>query len=77
MWVAVPDRRAQSRRDASVGEPSWSTPVPWQGAQRRKLTLADFDRLNVNGSGISLGHPVGATGARILATLARAPPPSP
>jgi acetyl-CoA C-acetyltransferase len=36
-----------------------------------KLTPTDFDRLNVNGSGISLGHPVGATGARILATLAR------
>jgi len=31
----------------------------------------DFARLNVNGSGISLGHPVGATGARILATLLR------
>ena len=31
---------------------------------------ADHDRLNVNGSGISLGHPVGATGGRILATLA-------
>ena len=29
----------------------------------------DFERLNVNGSGISLGHPVGATGARIMATL--------
>ncbi|MDO5738568.1 MAG: acetyl-CoA C-acetyltransferase [Ornithinimicrobium sp.] len=29
-----------------------------------------WGRLNVNGSGISLGHPVGATGARILATLA-------
>lgn len=27
-------------------------------------------RVNSNGSGISLGHPVGATGARILATLA-------
>ena len=26
------------------------------------------DRLNPNGSGISLGHPIGATGARILAT---------
>ncbi len=26
-------------------------------------------RLNVNGSGISLGHPVGATGVRIMATL--------
>jgi acetyl-CoA C-acetyltransferase len=32
---------------------------------------ADFERLNVNGSGISLGHPVGATGGRILATLTR------
>jgi acetyl-CoA C-acetyltransferase len=31
----------------------------------------DFDRLNVNGSGISLGHAVGATGGRILATLLR------
>ncbi|MBV8733559.1 MAG: acetyl-CoA C-acetyltransferase [Solirubrobacterales bacterium] len=29
----------------------------------------DLERLNVNGSGISLGHPLGATGARILATL--------
>jgi acetyl-CoA C-acetyltransferase len=30
-----------------------------------------LERVNVNGSGISLGHPVGATGARILATLLR------
>jgi len=29
------------------------------------------ERLNPNGSGISLGHPVGATGARILATMLR------
>jgi acetyl-CoA C-acetyltransferase len=35
------------------------------------LTGADHERINVNGSGISLGHPVGATGARILATLVR------
>jgi acetyl-CoA C-acetyltransferase len=34
-----------------------------------KLDATD-DRINPNGSGISLGHPVGATGARILATLA-------
>ncbi|MDV3208001.1 MAG: acetyl-CoA C-acetyltransferase [Rhodococcus ruber] len=31
----------------------------------------DDTRLNPNGSGISLGHPVGATGGRILATLLR------
>lgn len=34
------------------------------------LQLADVeDRLNVNGSGISLGHPIGATGVRILTTM--------
>jgi acetyl-CoA C-acetyltransferase len=32
---------------------------------------AEDPRLNVHGSGISLGHPVGATGGRILATLLR------
>jgi acetyl-CoA C-acetyltransferase len=31
----------------------------------------DFQRTNVNGSGISLGHPVGATGTRILCTMLR------
>ena len=35
-----------------------------------RLGEDDWQRLNVNGSGISLGHPVGATGARILATMA-------
>jgi acetyl-CoA C-acetyltransferase len=36
----------------------------------REWDLPDgVERVNVNGSGISLGHPVGATGARILATL--------
>jgi acetyl-CoA C-acetyltransferase len=31
---------------------------------------ADRERTNVHGSGISLGHPVGATGARMLGALA-------
>jgi acetyl-CoA C-acetyltransferase len=35
------------------------------------FTPEDYDRLNVNGSGISLGHPVGATGVRILTNLLR------
>lgn len=35
------------------------------------FTDADHERTNVRGSGISLGHPVGATGGRMLATLAR------
>ncbi len=36
-----------------------------------KFTQPDLERTNVHGSGISLGHPVGATGGRMLATLAR------
>jgi acetyl-CoA C-acetyltransferase len=29
----------------------------------------DPEKLNVNGGGISLGHPIAATGARILASM--------
>ena len=35
----------------------------------KDLGWEDHDRLNVNGSGISLGHPIGATGVRIMTTL--------
>jgi acetyl-CoA C-acetyltransferase len=35
------------------------------------FTEADLERVNVNGSGISLGHPIGATGGRIMANLLR------
>jgi len=40
-------------------------------ACERKLNL-NRDITNVNGSGIALGHPVGATGARIIVTLLHA-----
>jgi acetyl-CoA C-acetyltransferase len=35
-------------------------------------TMGDipFDKLNVNGGGIALGHPVGSTGSRLVVTLA-------
>jgi len=39
--------------------------------QEWKFSDSDRERTNVHGSGISLGHPVGATGGRMLATLAR------
>jgi acetyl-CoA C-acetyltransferase len=34
----------------------------------RELSF-DRERLNVNGGAIALGHPIGATGARIVVTL--------
>lgn len=37
-------------------------------AVNRELRL-DLDRVNANGSGIALGHPVGCTGVRIIVTL--------
>jgi acetyl-CoA C-acetyltransferase len=33
------------------------------------LTEKDYHKINVNGSGISLGHPIACTGARVLVTL--------
>jgi len=32
----------------------------------------DWDRVNVNGGAIALGHPIGASGARVLTTLLHA-----
>jgi acetyl-CoA C-acetyltransferase len=34
-----------------------------------KVHDADMDKLNVNGGAIALGHPVGATGARLITTI--------
>ncbi|HOP06967.1 MAG TPA: acetyl-CoA C-acetyltransferase [candidate division Zixibacteria bacterium] len=34
-----------------------------------KLLGWDFDRVNVNGGAVALGHPIGASGARVLTTL--------
>jgi acetyl-CoA C-acetyltransferase len=35
----------------------------------REWSLEEDPRVNVNGSGISLGHPIGATGLRILTSM--------
>jgi acetyl-CoA C-acetyltransferase len=32
----------------------------------------DWDRVNVNGGAVALGHPIGASGARVLVTLLHA-----
>ncbi len=37
--------------------------------QQMGLGPKDFQKVNVNGSGISLGHPIAATGVRVLVTL--------
>ena len=29
----------------------------------------DWDKVNINGGAIALGHPIGASGARVLTTL--------
>ncbi|HEX5265994.1 MAG TPA: acetyl-CoA C-acetyltransferase [Acidimicrobiales bacterium] len=47
-----------------INEAFASVVLAWQ-----KETGADLDRVNVNGGAISLGHPLGATGARLMTTL--------
>ncbi|MET0127021.1 MAG: thiolase family protein, partial [Solirubrobacterales bacterium] len=49
---------------SEVNEAFASVVLAWQ----RELD-ADLDTVNVNGGAIALGHPVGATGARLIATL--------
>ena len=50
-----------------VNEAFASVPMAWL-----KETGADPDRLNVNGGAIALGHPLGCTGAKLMATLVHA-----
>ncbi len=40
-----------------------------QSIQVRREMGWDMDKVNVNGGAIAIGHPVGASGARILVTL--------
>lgn len=47
-----------------VNEAFASIPLAWAGALD-----ADPERLNVNGGAISLGHPLGASGAKLMTTL--------
>jgi acetyl-CoA C-acetyltransferase len=47
-----------------VNEAFASVPVAWL-----KETGADPDRLNVNGGAIALGHPLGASGTKLMTTL--------
>ena len=50
-----------------VNEAFASIPLAWQQALH-----ADPDRMNVNGGAIALGHPLGGTGAKLMATLIHA-----
>jgi acetyl-CoA acyltransferase len=47
-----------------VNEAFASVVLAWQ-----KETGADFEKVNVNGGAIALGHPLGASGTKLLATL--------
>jgi acetyl-CoA C-acetyltransferase len=47
-----------------VNEAFGSVPLAWA-----KAVNADLDKLNVNGGAQALGHPLGATGAKLMTTL--------
>jgi acetyl-CoA C-acetyltransferase len=47
-----------------INEAFASVVIAWQ-----KETNADLSKVNVNGGAIALGHPLGATGARLMTTL--------
>jgi acetyl-CoA C-acetyltransferase len=47
-----------------INEAFASVVLAWQ-----KETGADLERVNVNGGAIAIGHPIGATGTRLMTTL--------
>jgi len=47
-----------------VNEAFASVPLAWC-----KALGADFEKLNVNGGAMALGHPLGGTGTKLLTTL--------
>jgi acetyl-CoA C-acetyltransferase len=70
--AAALDRAGLSLRDIDLIELNEAFAAQALAVMREwGFTDADRERTNVCGSGISLGHPVGATGGRMLATLAR------
>jgi acetyl-CoA acetyltransferase len=50
-----------------VNEAFASVPLAWSSE-----TGVEMDRVNVNGGAIALGHPLGASGARLMTTLVHA-----
>jgi acetyl-CoA C-acetyltransferase len=61
------DRTGMSLDDidlVEINEAFASVVLAWQ-----KETSADLEKVNVNGGAIALGHPLGATGARLMTTL--------
>ena len=61
------ERTGMTRDDidlVEINEAFASVVLAWQ-----KETGWDLERVNVNGGAIALGHPIGATGTRLMATL--------
>jgi acetyl-CoA C-acetyltransferase len=61
------DRRGLTMKDIDLVECNEAFAAQYLGCER-ELGF-DRERTNVNGSGIALGHPVGATGTRLVLTL--------
>ena len=76
-WASVRCRRfarrssapACSSSDIDLFEINEAFSAQYLGCER-DLEL-DRDKVNVNGGAIALGHPLGATGSRLLLTLVR------
>src|ERR1035438_9569539 len=49
---------------AEINEAFASVVLAWQ-----RETGADLEKVNVNGGAVALGHPLGASGARLMTTL--------
>jgi acetyl-CoA acetyltransferase len=54
----------KSSQRVEINEAFASVVLAWQ-----RETGADLEKVNVNGGAVALGHPLGASGARLMTTL--------
>ena len=81
-WRACPPGPRRSRSSAPGSRrPTWTSSrstrrSPPSRCSRRAISASPPERVNVNGGAVALGHPVGASGARLVghARLRAAPP---
>ena len=65
--MCIRDRKISDIDLYEVNEAFASVPLAWV-----KHLGADPERLNVNGGAIALGHPLGASGTKLMTTLVHA-----
>ena len=69
-FADTPDDPHSPTYDESIWKMMWKTKTIYSAIANNRMLELDPERVNVFGGAVSLGHPLGCSGARITTTLA-------